>query len=211
MTLRIEAAVESAAEAAFAARNGADRLEVCDFSVEGGRTPHPDTLRQILAASSLPVHVLIRPRGGGFDYGEAELRVMEQQIDEAKELGVAAVVTGVLRADGKVDRIALARLIGRSRPLELVFHRAIDLTPDPLAALDALLALGVNRVLTSGGKPTAAEGAAVIRQMIGHAGKNLTVIAGGGVRARNVKSLIERSGVVEVHARDITGIRDLGR
>jgi copper homeostasis protein len=209
VTILIEAAVESAAEAVFAARNGADRLEVCDFSVAGGRTPHPDTLRQILAASNLPVHVLIRPRGGGFEYGEAELRVMEQQIDEAKELGAAAVVTGVLRGDGRMDRIALARLIGRARPLELVFHRAIDLTPDPLAALDALLALGVGRVLTAGGRATAVEGAEVIRQMIGHAGRNLTVIAGGGVRARNVKTLIDRSGVSEVHARDIAGIRDL--
>jgi copper homeostasis protein len=122
---------------------------------------------------------------------------------------VAAVVTGVLRPDARVDRIALARLIGRARPLELVFHRAIDLTPDPLAALDAVLALGVDRVLSSGGKASALEGAEMIRRMMDHAGKRLTLVAGGGVRARNVKSLIEKSGVTEVHARDISGIRDL--
>jgi copper homeostasis protein len=203
----IEAAVESADQAAFAVRDGADRLEVCDFSVEGGRTPLEAAVRTVRAEVTCPLHLLIRPRGGGFHYAEPELRVIERQIDEAKQLGAHAVVLGVLRADRRTDRIALARLIGRSRPLEVVFHRAIDLCPDPVAEVEVLLTLGVDRVLTSGGAAVALEGAKVIRRMVEVAGQSLTVMAGGGVRARNVRELVERTGVSEVHARDVRGMR----
>ena len=192
----------------MAVRNGAERLELCDFSVEGGRTPMEATVREVLNEVSCPVHLLIRPRGGGFVYPEPELRVIERQIDMAKELGARAVVLGVLRADRRVDRVALARLIGRARPLEVVFHRAIDMGPDPVAELDALQALGVDRVLTSGGAPTALEGVATIRRMVEVAGASLIIMAGGGVRARNVRELVERTGVIELHARDVRGIRE---
>jgi copper homeostasis protein len=151
---------------------------------------------------------MIRPRGAGFAYAEPELQVMELQIDQAKSAGAGGVVLGVLRSDHRIDRIALARLLGRARPLEVVFHRAIDMTPDPVAALDPLLTLGVDRVLTSGGAATALEGAPTIRRMVELAGNTLSVIAGGSVRARNVKRVVEQTGVVEVHARDVKGIRE---
>jgi copper homeostasis protein len=152
--------------------------------------------------------VMIRPRGGDFVYAEPEVRLMEQQIDEARAAGAAGVVVGTLLRDRQIDRIAAARLLRRSRPMEVVFHRAIDVTPDPLDALEALLTLAFDRVLTSGGAATALAGAETIRRMVRLAGNGLTVIAGGSVRGRNVRQLVELTGVREVHARDVTGIRE---
>ena len=208
MNVVIEAAVESADEAQFAVKNGAARLELCDFAVEGGRTPLEPMVREVSRRVSVPYHVMIRPRGAGFTYAEPELRVMEIQIDQAKSAGASGVVLGLLLSDHRIDRIALARLLGRARPLEVVFHRAIDMTPDPVAALDPLLTLGVDRVLTSGGAATALEGAPTIRRMVELAGNTLSVIAGGSIRARNVRQVVEQTGVVEVHARDVKGMRE---
>jgi copper homeostasis protein len=208
VNLMVEAAVESADEARFAVSNGAARLEVCDFAVEGGRTPIGAVVRDVSQRVPVPLHVMIRPRGASFNYAEPELQVMERQIDEAKAMGVAGVVLGTLLPDRRIDQVALARLIGRSRPLEVVFHRAIDMTPDPVKALEGLVSLGVDRVLTSGGAATALEGANTIRRMVESAGNMLVVIAGGGVRARNVRQVVERTGVLEVHARDVSGIRE---
>jgi copper homeostasis protein len=204
----IEAALESATEIGAADPATYDRLEACDFSVEGGRTPLELTLRDMLAAARHPVQVLIRPRGGAFIYGDAELTLMERQIDLARTLGASGVVIGALLPSRKVDRVATARLTGAARPMSVTFHRAIDLTPEPLEALEALLMLGVNRALTSGGAATALEGAPMIRKIVERAGNDLVVMAGGGVRARNVKELVDRSGVREVHARDVRGMRE---
>ena len=212
MPVLIEAALESAAEIGATDLVCCDRLEACDFSVEGGRTPLEITLREMMSAAQHPVQVLIRPRGGGFTYGDAELTVMERQIELARGLGATGVVIGALLPNRKVDRVATARLIGMARPVSVTFHRAIDMTTDPLEALEALLVLGVDRVLTSGGAATALEGSPVIRKLVERAGNDLIVMAGGGVRARNVKEVVDRSGVREVHARDVRGMREaLGR
>lgn len=208
MPVLIEAALETAAEVAAAGTSGADRLELCDFTVEGGRTPLELNLRDMMTAARQPVHVLIRPRGGGFSYGDAELVVMEQQIELARSLGAAGVAIGALLPHRRIDRVATARLVGVARPMRVTFHRAIDLTPEPVEALEALLELGVDRVLSSGGAATALEGAAVLRAMVERAGNSLAVMAGGGIRARNVKDVVDRSGVGEVHARDVRGIRE---
>lgn len=208
MLVVIEAALESVRELAGAGPGAADRLEMCDFSVEGGRTPLELNLRDLMAEAGLPVQVLIRPRGGAFTYGDAELVVMERQIELARDLGAAGVALGALLPNRRIDRVATARLIGCARPMSVTFHRAIDLTPEPLAGLEALLELGVDRVLTSGGAATALEGAAVIRGMVERAGNALVVMAGGGIRARNVKDVVDRAGVREVHARDVRGLRE---
>ena len=208
MPVLIEAALETAAEVAAADPKACDRLEACDFSVEGGRTPLEVTLRDMMAAARCPVQVLVRPRGGAFTYGDAELTLMEGQIELARSLGAAGVVLGALLSTRKVDRVATARLLGIARPMTVTFHRAIDMTPDPLEALEALLVLGVDRVLTAGGAATALEGAPVIRRMVERAGQDLVVMAGGGIRSRNARDVVDRSGVREVHARDVRGIRD---
>jgi copper homeostasis protein len=203
----IEAALESSIEIGAADPSSLDRLEACDFSVEGGRTPLELSLREMTAVARHPVQVLIRPRGGAFTYGDAELTLMEKQIELARALGASGVVIGALLPNRKVDRVATARLIGATRPMSVTFHRAIDMTPEPIEALEALLMLGVDRVLTSGGAVTALEGARVIRSMVDRAGNDLVVMAGGGIRSRNVKEVVDRSGVREVHARDVRGIR----
>lgn len=208
MPVLIEAALESAAEVKATDPAVCDRLEACDFSVEGGRTPLEATLRDMMAAARHPVQVLVRARGGAFTYGDAELSVMERQIDFCRSLGAAGVVTGALLPNRRIDRIATARLAGRARPMTVTFHRAIDMSPEPLEGLEILLELGVDRVLTSGGAATALEGAALIRSMVERAGRDLVVMAGGGIRARNVQDVVDRSGVREVHARDVRGMRE---
>ena len=208
MPILIEAALETAVEVGSVDLAMCDRLEACDFSVEGGRTPLEQVLHEMMATARQPVQVLIRPRGGAFVYGDAELVLMERQIDLARSLGAAGVALGALLPNRRVDRVATARLLGSARPLSVTFHRAIDMTPDLLEGLEVLLELGVDRVLTSGGAATALEGAPVIRSMVTRAGQDLTVMAGGGVRARNVKEVVDRSGVREVHARDVRGMRE---
>jgi copper homeostasis protein len=204
----IEAALESSVEIGAADPSSYDRLEACDFSVEGGRTPLELSLREMASVAKHPVQVLIRPRGGAFTYGDAELTVMERQIDLARALGASGVVIGALLPNRKVDRVATARLTGAARPMSVTFHRAIDMTPEPLEALEALLMLGIDRVLTSGGAAMALEGAPVIRRLVERAGSDLVVMAGGGVRARNAKEVVERTGVRELHARDVRGMRE---
>jgi len=208
MSVLIEAALATAAEVGSVDPAALDRLEACDFSVEGGRTPLEITLRDMMGAARHPVQVLIRPRGGAFTYGDTELLLMERQIELARSLGAAGVALGALLPNRRIDRVATARLLGFARPMSVTFHRAIDMTPDPVEGIEVLLELGIDRVLTSGGAGTALEGARVIRTMVERAGNDLVVMAGGGVRARNVKEVVDRSGVREVHARDVRGIRE---
>lgn len=207
MSLLVEAAVASVDEALAAVAEGADRLELASFDVEGGVTPAEGLMRAAIRRVTVPVMVLVRPRGGGFQYSAAELAVMEGQIAVARRAGAVGVVIGALTADRRVDRVAMLRLLSAARPLSVTFHRAIDVTPDPVATLDPLMALGVERVLTSGGRATAIEGAEVIRRMVERAGADLTVMAGGGVRRHNLGELVERTGVREVHSRDVRGLR----
>jgi copper homeostasis protein len=144
---------------------------------------------------------MIRPRGGDFVYDAGEIATMAADIGSAKVAGAAGLVFGALRPDGTIEVDVMRRLIDRARPLPVTCHKAIDATRDPLEALEALLTLGVERVLTSGGAETAAAGAATIARMVARAGDALTVIAGGGVRAVNAAGLVALTAVREVHAR----------
>lgn len=206
MSLLVEAAVASVDEALTAVAEGAARLELASFDVEGGVTPAEPLMRAVIRRVTLPVMVLIRPRGGGFTYSAAEVSAMEAQIESARHAGAVGVVLGALTPQRQVDRYATVRLLAKARPLSVTFHRAIDVTPDPVKSLDVLMQLGVERVLTSGGSATAPEGANTIARMVARAGPDLTVMAGGGVRRANVRELVERTGVWEVHARDVRGL-----
>jgi copper homeostasis protein len=196
----IEAYVNSEQTARAAELAGADRLELCGPG-EGGLTPSPALLEAVLATARIPVHVMIRPREGGFVYTPAELALMREGIEAAKEAGAAGAVFGVLGADGSLDAAVMGELVALARPLRVGCHRAFDRTPDPDAALDTLLGLGVDLVLTSGHASTALEGADVLARHVRRAGERLTVLAGGGVRAENVHAVIAACGVHEVHAR----------
>ncbi len=195
--MKLELSVDTLAGALTAHRIGADRIELCAAAGDGGLTPSHGMIAQAVRHCS-NVQVLIRPRCGDFTYTTAEIDAMVADAAHAVELGAAGVVSGVLTADGKVDKAATAALVSVAN--EFTFHRAIDVCVDPLAALDMLRELGVRRVLTSGAARTAVEGAHLIDQLVLRAGPDLTVMAGGGVRPDNVQALIRATGAHDVHA-----------
>lgn len=197
----VEACVDSVASSIAAEQGGAQRLELCDALFDGGTTPSAGMISACKEAVSIPVFAIIRPRGGGFVYSEAECDVMRRDVVAARRLGADGVVIGGLRSDGNVDIDLVKSLIDVAEGLSVTFHRAFDFTPDLSASLDALAAAGVNRILTSGGASTAGEGAAVIGDLVRQAGPRLIVIAGGGIRENNVRDLVSVSGVTEVHVR----------
>lgn len=214
MRILIEAAVETLDDALAAVAGGADRLELCADLDHGGTTPAPALVADVLARVTVPVLVMIRPRAGDFVYSRAERDRMRDDIAVAIDLGAAGIVLGALDSSGSVDAPATRDLIAAALGRTVTFHRAIDETPDVLAAIDTVASLGAARVLSSGTAPTAIEGADTLAAMVERAGDALIVVAGGGVRAHNVAALVRRSGVREVHARcggdasRIRGIRE---
>ena len=149
----------------------------------------------------IPVFVLIRPRGGGFVYSDDELEVMKRDVHVARDEGADGIVIGALDNGGRVNLAITRELIDAGGELPATFHRAFDATRDPASALDALIGAGVTRVLTSGGAASAREGTDVIARLVDQAGDRIVVMAGGGVREHNVREIIARTGVSEVHAR----------
>jgi copper homeostasis protein len=207
----IEAAVGTL-EAAFAAeRVGPDRIELCVNLNEGGTTPSTGLIAAVIDATRLPVFVLIRPRAGDFVYGDDQINLMIRDVDTAANIGIAGIVTGVLTSDGRVDVERTRALVKAAAGLPVTFHRAFDFAINMPDALEQLIDLGVTRVLTSGGAPTALEGAEVIAALVDQAGGRISVVAGGGIREHNVSDVIRRTGVREVHARLVNerGMRDL--
>ena len=197
----VEACVDSVASAIAAERGGARRLELCDALFDGGTTPSAGMIAACKEAVSIPVVVMIRPRGGGFVYSDAERDVMRRDVVVARDLGADGAVIGGLRPDGTVDCALVSSLLEAAPELPVTFHRAFDLTPDLGASLESLIDCGVERVLTAGGAPTAAEGATTLAKLVRQAGSRLNVMAGGGVREENVRTLVSVSGVREVHVR----------
>ena len=195
----VEIAVESVAGAIAAANAGADRIELCTSLAEGGLTPSLGLFDAVRAAVRVPVVTMVRPRRGDFLYDASELDVMRRDIVRLKDAGTNGVVTGVLLANGHVDAARLRELVSAAAPLPVTFHRAFDLCADPRAAIDALVAAGVSRVLTSGQSASALDGAAAIAAHVAAAGARLRVIAGAGVRGANVREIVARTGVTEVH------------
>lgn len=196
-----ESCVESASAAAASARGGADRIELCANLDAGGTTPALHDLERAAADLEIPIVAMARVRPGPFVYSADEIRATVRAIRALRAAGARGIVLGALTAAGDVDGEATARLVDAARPLPVTFHRAFDETRDRDRALDALLALGVDRVLTSGGAPSAREGSAALRRLCLRAAGRLTVLAAGGVRADHVAALVSESGVAEVHAR----------
>jgi copper homeostasis protein len=197
--IAVEACVETLAEALDAQAGGADRIELCADLASDGTTPPDDLIRACVRQLALPVFVMIRPRPGAFVFEDDEIERMLRQARHARKLGARGLVTGALDARGRVDVAALAALVREAHGLPVTFHRAFDRIDDKEAALEELAALGVSRVLTSGGAPTALEGAAVLARLVRQAGSWIGIVAGGGVRAHNVSDVIARTGAREVH------------
>lgn len=197
----VEACVDSVESALAAERGGADRVELCDNLSDAGTTPSAGMIAAVKAGVAIPVFVIVRPRGGGFVYSDAEMDVMRRDIEMAVTLGADGVVVGALRSDASIDTPRTRAFVAAAAGLPVTFHRAFDLARDQHASLEALLAAGVARVLTSGGAATAAEGAGAIGSLVQLAQGRIAVMAGGGIRESNVTELLRRSGVREIHVR----------
>jgi copper homeostasis protein len=196
-----ESCVDSHGAALASASGGAGRVELCARLDVGGTTPDVALIERCVASLAIPVFVMIRRRGGDFVYDAGEVAALADDIRAAAAAGANGVVFGALRRDATLDVEVMRRLIEAARPLPVTCHKAIDATRDPLEALESLLALGVDRVLTSGGADTAVAGGPTIARMVARAGHALVVMAGGGVRAHNAAAIVQRTGVREVHAR----------
>jgi copper homeostasis protein len=196
-----EICIDSVAGVRAAVEAGAARVELCASLIEGGLTPSIGMVRQAVAAAEgrLKVHVIIRPRGGDFLYGEDEFVTMAYDIAAVKDAGAAGVVIGLLDADGVVDETRSAQLIATARPMSVTFHRAFDVSRDPFASLDALIRLGVDRLLTSGQEPSVLEGAPLIRKLIEAAAGRLIVMPGGDITPRNAARIAAETGAQEFH------------
>lgn len=197
----VEACVDSVTSAVAAVSGGAERLELCGALVEGGLTPSAGMVAIVRERVTAVLNILIRPRGGDFLYAEDEVLVMLADIDLAMRLGADGVVIGALRADGGVDAAITQRMIEAARPMAVTFHRAFDLARDPAEALDSLMALRVERVLTSGQEATAEAGIPVIRAMVRRSAGRIALLAGGGVNEGNAAKIVKETGVTEIHVR----------
>jgi copper homeostasis protein len=197
--LMYEVCVESVEAALAAQTGGADRVELCADLLEGGITPSTGTIAVTREMIRIRLHVIIRPRGGDFCYSDAEFAVMLRDVETARALGADGIVIGVLNPDGSVDAERTDALISAARPMSITFHRAFDVTRDPFEALETLITLGADRVLTSGQEASALEGAEVIAELVRRADDRIIVMAGGGIREGNVRRVVAATGVREIH------------
>lgn len=194
-----ELCADSLEAAKTAQAGGADRLELCEDLSISGVTPAESLLAATLAAVSIPVHVLIRPRGGDFVYSAAEFSLMRSQIQHAKAAGAAGVAIGVLLPNGRVDVERTRELVELARPMSVTFHRAFDETENLEAALEDVIRTGADCLLTSGGAVDVLKGAEQLGRLQAQAGDRLDVMAGGGLKLGNLSEVVRRSRVTCLH------------
>ncbi len=182
-----------------AAPGGAHRIELCSALSEGGVTPSHGLIREAVHRSNLPVHVLLRPRGGNFLYTEAELAVMRDDLRHIRELGAAGVVLGLLTPRFTIDIPRTRELVALAGPLEVTFHRAFDEVPSLNQALEDILATGCRRILTSGGQPDVEAGATALHHLIHQAAGRIEIAIGGGLRLDNAARIATTTGATHFH------------
>ncbi len=180
----------------LAQQAGAHRVELCDGPGEGGTTPSYGFIKAARKVLHIDLYPIIRPRGGDFLYSEDEFEIMKTDIMACRQLGCNGVVTGMLRADGSVDKERCSQLVEIAFPMEVTFHRAFDRTNDPFAALEDIIAIGCERILTSGQKPNAMEGAGLIASLVEKADERIVIMPGSGVRSDNISEL---SAITKAH------------
>lgn len=201
---KFEICANSVESCLAAQEGGADRVELCAGIPEGGTTPSYGEIklaRKLLTKTKL--HVIIRPRGGDFLYTPLELERMEEDIRICRELGVDGVVFGCLTEEGEIDREANRRLVEQARPMSVTFHRAFDRTADPMKALEDIISLGCNRILTSGQQPKAIDGISLLAQLEKKLKEYplppIQLLAGSGVNEENIRQIFDATGIHEYH------------
>lgn len=196
----LECCCTDAAEAVEAMMGGAGRVELCEDLPCGGVTPSRADIEAALKAVNIPVNVLIRARGGDFVYDEAEIEAMIGSVRMCRELGVNGVVIGALRKDGSVDVEAVRRLIAEAGGLHITFHRAFDECADPFTALEDIIALGCDRLLTAGHASNVNDGELTLKKLNEKAAGRIIILAGSGVRPGNIARLEASTGCKEFHS-----------
>lgn len=196
----LEIACNSAASALAAQQGGADRVELFENLEQGGTTPSYGTLAVTRDRLQIPLYVLVRPRPGDFHYGPVEAEIMLRDIAACRQLGCDGVVIGALDADGGIDLPLCRELVNAAGPMGVTFHRAFDAARDLPAALEQVVGLGCERVLSSGGQAGAQAGVAMLAALVRQAGTRLSVMAGAGLTAANIGAVARESGCRELHA-----------
>jgi copper homeostasis protein len=205
MLLEICAAtIQSAINAETA---GAQRIELCAELAVGGITPSFGTIQEVLKQVSIPVFVLIRPRSGNFTYSKSDFEIIKADMLQCKKMGCAGIVSGVLNDDNSIDVIRTKELVELSKPLPFTFHRAFDWVPNPTEALENLIEIGVQRVLTSGQSASAEQGITMLTQLHQQAYNRIVILPGGGINEANV-SLFKDAGFTEIHASATTLVQE---
>lgn len=199
-----EICVDSVAGVRAAKQAGAHRVELCANLLEGGTTPSRGLIRAARKVAGIGLNVIIRPRGGDFLFDDDEFAIMQTDIATAKEEGADGVVIGLLTADGQIDAERSARLIAAARPLSVTFHRAFDMARDPFEALETLIGLGIDRVLTSGQEASVLEGLPLVTELVRHAAERIIIMPGGGITARNAARIVAAASPKEIHFAALT-------
>ncbi len=183
-----------------AVEGGANRIELCSALSEGGLTPSYGLIKQCRKAFDVALFPIIRPKAGDFIYTDEEFELMKQDVLLAKQSGCEGVVIGLLTKDGNIDLTRTAKLIELAYPLEVTFHRAFDRCKEPFKAMEELVQIGCQRILTSGQKKTAPEGVEMIAELIKKADDRIIIMPGSGVRKENIKMIADKTGAVEFHS-----------
>lgn len=205
-SLVFEVCANSLQSAINAQIGGANRIELCEYLEVGGISPAEILIREAKELLHLPIHVLVRPREGNFVYDDDEFAFMKEEIVRCKQIAVAGVVFGILNHNLTIHEARCGELIKLARPLAVTFHRAFDVVANPFRALDVLIKLGFDRVLTSGQEKDALKGSTLIHQLQQQAKGNIAVMAGGGITEENIGEIVRKTGAHEFHfsARKLT-------
>ena len=179
---------------------GAHRIELCDNPGEGGTTPSYGFIRSAREKLQIELYPIIRPRGGDFLYSSDEFEIMKSDIKICKDLGCDGVVIGMLTKENKVDKKSCSALVELAYPLGVTFHRAFDRTTDAFEAMEDIIDIGCERILTSGQKPAAAEGAGLIKQLVEKANDRIIIMPGSGVTPENITTIANATGATEFHS-----------
>ncbi len=198
--LILEACVDNIESAINAQKSGADRIELCSALLEGGLTPSLGLIKAAKAELDIPIHVLIRPRRGDFLYSPREINIMKEDIDFCRNLGIDGVVFGVLNADASINIEANKELLGYCTGMKTTFHRAFDMLSESSVALEQLIDLGFDKILTSGQVCSAEQAGDSLKSLVVQADNRISIIAAGGINTANIVKIVNQTGVGEVHA-----------